>query len=137
VSGNPHPYDYEGAKRAVEDASRMQLASETALKGAWAEYATKERAYRLALALKITELKAGGVAWSSTADLARGDKDVADLKYHRDVAEGVREAMAQAVFRHTANRRELEQLIAWSMRVAPDGQFEESPSSGPRLRAAS
>jgi hypothetical protein len=38
-------------------------------------------------------------------DLARGDSRVAGLKYERDVAEGVREAAGQAVWRATADRK--------------------------------
>jgi hypothetical protein len=39
-------------------------------------------------------------------DLAKGDKHVADLRFKRDVAEGIREAAVSALWRHTADRRE-------------------------------
>lgn len=126
MSGNPRPMDFEDARRAIRRASENQKASEQHLREAYAEFAAKERAYRLALAQEITRLHADGVAWSSTADLARGDKQVADLRYARDVAEGVKEAAAQAAFRHAADRRELEQLVNWSMKVAPLGEYAES-----------
>lgn len=120
------PYDFGEAKAAIERAARSQRDAEGALRDAYKKYAAAERAYRLALAEEIIRLKAEGVAWSSTADIARGDKRVADLRYDRDVAEGVKEAAAQVAFRHTADRRELEQLVTWSMRVSPDGQYLES-----------
>jgi hypothetical protein len=119
------PYDFSEASRAIAGAKRRQEDAEQQLRQAWKDYAAAERAYRSALAQEILRLKADGVAWSSTQDLARGEKKVADLKYTRDVSEGVREAAAQASFRHTADRRELEQLIDWSMRTAPLGQYEQ------------
>jgi hypothetical protein len=123
---NARPYDFGEAKAAIERAARSQKDAEQHLRDAYTKYAAAERAYRLALAEEIVKLKAEGVAWSSTADLARGDKRVADLRYARDIAEGVREAAAQVAFRHAADRRELEQLIDWSKRVSPDGQYTEN-----------
>lgn len=120
------PYDFAEAKGAIERASENQKKAEQAVRDAWSTWAAKERAYRMALAQEITRLKADGVAWTVTQDLARGDKHVADLRYARDVSEGVREAAQQAAFRHTADRRELEQLISWSARIAPDGQYTEA-----------
>ena len=57
-------------------------------------------------------------------DMAKGDLKIADLRFERDLAEGVREAAVSAIWRHSADRRELEQLVSWSMRVAPDGQYQ-------------
>lgn len=130
MSGNAQPYDFSEAKAAIERASVGQKNAEQAIRDAYADYGAKERAYRLALAVKITELRAEGIAITIAQDLAKGEKRVADLRYARDVAEGVREAAKSAVFRHTADRRELEQLVRWSMGVSPDGQFDEG------LRAA-
>lgn len=74
--------------------------------------------YRVALAKEITRLHSQeGVAWSSTADLARGDEAVARLKLERDIAVGVREALAQAVWRATADRKDAQRFSDWSMRV--------------------
>lgn len=124
MSGNADPYDFTGAKGAIERASVAQKNAEQAIRDAFADYGAKERAYRIALAQKITELRAEGIAITIAQDLAKGEKRVADLRYARDVAEGVREAAKSAVFRHTADRRELEQLVGWSVRVAADGQME-------------
>lgn len=119
------PYSYGEAKHAIERSSQNMLRAEEFIRDVYRQRAAAERAYRVALAQEITRLKADGVAWSSTADLARGEKHVADLRYLRDVAEGVRESARSASWRHSADRRELEQLIAWSMKIAPEGQYEE------------
>jgi hypothetical protein len=66
----------------------------------------------------ITRLKADGVAITVAQDLARGDKHVASLRFKRDLAEGLRDAAAQSIWRHTADRRELEQFLDWSKRAA-------------------
>lgn len=128
------PYDYAEAKAAIERASVAQRHAEAAIKDAYRAYAADEQAYRMALAQEILKLKAEGVAMTVAQDLAKGTKAVADLRFKRDVAEGVREAATSAVWRHTADRRELEQLVSWSMRVAPDGQTQEPPE--PRMRRA-
>lgn len=131
------PYDYGEAKAAIERASVAQRGAEEQVRDAYRQHADAERAYRITLAKVILELHAGGTAWTICPDLARGDPRVADLRYRRDVALGVREAAQSAVFRHTADRRELEQLVNWSLRVAPDGQSEDpATSSGSMRRAA-
>ncbi|HET6867716.1 MAG TPA: hypothetical protein VFH80_17490, partial [Solirubrobacteraceae bacterium] len=64
--------------------------AEQFMRQAFEDAANAERAYRVALAKKIVELHAGGAAWTVCQDLARGDQSVADLRYRRDVAEGVK-----------------------------------------------
>lgn len=110
------PYDFGQARAAAAAASREQANAEEAIREAAKAAAIAEETYRVALAKRIVELKAEGVAWSSTADLARGDKDVARLKRERDIAEGVREAMSQAAWRRAADRRDTERFIDWSAR---------------------
>lgn len=134
MSDHQHPYSFDEAKAAIERSAvsqreAMRLAREEFVR-AKNDYAAKEKAYRIALALKITELKAGGVAWTVCGDLARGDEQIATLRMRRDIADGIRESALEALkvvgFTHAADRREVEQLVTWSMRVAPDGQFEEA-----------
>ena len=125
MSAHAQPYDFGEAKAAIERASVAQKHAEQAIKDAFAAYGDAERAYRKALAVRITELRADGVPATVCLDLAKGEQQIATLRYRRDVAEGVKEAALSSVWRHTADRRELEQLVGWSMRVAPDGQFEE------------
>jgi hypothetical protein len=118
------PYDFAGAKAAVAKASSNQIAAEEHIRQAAQALGAAERAYRQALAEEILRLKADGVAMTVAQDLAKGTRTVADLRFRRDVAEGVKEAASAAIWRQTADRRELEQLIDWSRRVAPDGQHE-------------
>ena len=119
------PYDWAEAREAVRQASEAMKAAEKARRDASEDLAAKERAYRVALAKKIVEVHADGAAWTVAQDLARGDKAVADLRYERDVAQGVLDAQETVAWRLTADRRDLSKLIDWSMRVAPDGQSDE------------
>lgn len=122
---NPAPYDFSEAREAARKASEAQAATEAALRDATRNRAEKERAYRVALAERILTAHGDeGVAWSACQDIARGDENVARLRYERDVADGIVEALAQAGWRHAADRKDLQRLIAWSERVAPDGQYE-------------
>lgn len=110
------PYDFGEAKAAIERASIAQRGSEDHVRQAFKDYAAAERAYRLALAEEIIRLRADATPATVCQDLARGHQRVADLKYRRDIAEGVKEAATSAQWRHTADRRELEQLVDWSLR---------------------
>jgi len=119
------PFDFGEAKAAIDAASGAQKKAENEVKDAYRLYGEAERSYRRALAQKITELRANGIAVSIAQDLARGDAHVADLRLKRDIKDGLREAAKSAIFRHTADRRELEQLIDWSLR-------RELAESGPQ-----
>lgn len=126
------------ADERVSAASVAQAASEQQVKEAYKDYAEKERAYRKGLARRILELKAESVAITAAADIARGDEHVANLRYERDVAQGVMEAARMTSFRHSADRRELEQLIQWSMKLDPilrgtDPEPEEGTVFGRRF----
>ena len=130
MSAHQHPYSFGEARNTANVASNRMKASEAFTRQAYAKYADAERAYRVALAKKILELHAEGKAWTVTADIARGDKDVADLRYERDVAEGVKQAAQDATWRLTADRKDLGAFIQWSMRVAPDGQYVDPHAEG-------
>lgn len=110
------PWEIAEARQAANLASAQQKGAENALREAARGLAEAERAYRMSLAQEILRLRADGVAWSSTADLARGDKRVADLKFARDVASGVHEAAQSAAWRHTADRKDVGRFIEWSQR---------------------
>lgn len=119
------PYSFDEAKAAAARASRAQATGEQALREASKKLAEAEQAYRVALAQAIVRLHAEGAAWSVSGDLARGDKHVADLRYSRDVAQGVFEAAQTVGWRHSADRKDVLELIRWSLRVAPDGQRDD------------
>ncbi len=106
--------DFAAAVAASREASEAQHNAEKYYAQKGRECAEAERAYREALAQAITRLKTEGIAITVAQDLARGDKHVADLRFNRDLAEGLRDAAAQSIWRHTADRRELEQFLDWS-----------------------
>src|SRR3954452_21440649 len=111
------PWTIDQARAAARQASATQRSAEEFIKGAYRTFALAEEAYRTALAVRITELHAEGVAWSATADLARGDKGVARLKRERDIAEGVVEAAKQAGWRASKDRDDVQAFIGWSQRA--------------------
>lgn len=110
------PYDFGEAVAAARRAAEAQKAGEQAVRDASADLAERERDFRRALARKIVEVHAGGAAWTVAQDLARGDDGVADLRYARDVAQGVLEAAQQRAWRHTADRKDVLEFINWSRR---------------------
>lgn len=132
---NPSPFDFNEARAAARKASEAQAATEGALRQAAEEKARAERAYRRALAEGIVKAHEEGIAWSVCGDIARGEEMVADLRYHRDVAEGVYEAMQQSGWRHASDRRDLSRLIGWSERVAPLGEQREPAELGEPIGA--
>jgi hypothetical protein len=112
------PMDFAAAVAASREASEAQHNAERFYAAKGREHAEAERAYREALAQAITRLKSEGIAITVAQDLARGDKHVAELRFKRDLVEGLRDAAAQSIWRHTADRRELEQFLDWSKRAA-------------------
>lgn len=109
------PFTFDQARMASIDASRTQEAAEQELAAANRAYAQAEEAYRKALALEMWRLRHDeGIAWSTLSDLARGDEQVAAAKRARDDAEGNREIASHAVYRRSADRRDVERFIQWS-----------------------
>ena len=135
-----HPLDITEARAAARLASENQRHGEDMLREAYRASAQAEQSYRVALAKRITELHADGVAWTVCADLARGDQAVARLRFERDVAEGVKEAAQQAAWRHSADRRDVGRFTEWSMRRDLATGAEPEPPGEPivfgRERAA-
>lgn len=124
MSAHEHPYSFGEARALARSFSQRQRQAEGLLRDASARVAEAERAYRQALARRIVEVHAEGAAWTVAQDLARGDERVSGLRYERDVARGVFEAAQSAIWRHTADRKDCLELIEWSRRVAPDGQWD-------------
>lgn len=110
------PWDFQQATNAARQASNNQQAAEDFVRETARTLAEKERQYREALAREIVQQRAQGVAWSVAADIARGAPDVARLRMERDIAEGVRDAAGQAAWRRSADRRDVQSFVAWSMR---------------------
>lgn len=112
------PLDFAGAVREHRLASEAQHRAEQFLAAKSKEVAVAERLYREGLSRAITTLRAEGKPAMIARDQARGDKLVAQLLLDRMIAEGLREAAAQSIWRHTADRRDLEQFLDWSKRAA-------------------
>lgn len=117
------PYDWAEAKQVIEKASISQKQAEEAIRSAFRGFAEARRAYQMAFAQEIVRQKAENGA-TVALDLARGEKKVAQLRFEKDVAEGVAKAAESAIYRHTADRKDVGRLVDWSRRVAPDGQEE-------------
>ncbi len=119
------PYDFAEAVAATRRAAESQKQAEQDRRDAAADLADKERAYRVSLAKRILETHAQGTAWTVAQDIARSDVAVANLRYERDVAKGILDAAEQRAWRHTADRRDMNEFIQWSRLVAPLGQTDE------------
>ena len=61
------------------------------------DYAIKERKYRIALSKKLTELRASGEKVTHLADIARGIPEIAELRFQRDIAEGLKKSTVDYV----------------------------------------
>lgn len=111
-----HPLEIEDARQAAYRASELQREVEDSMREASRKLAECERTYRLALTTRILELKIEGYAITMCGEIARGDKEVARLRYERDVAEGVFDAAKQQAFRRGADRKDIDTLLNWSMK---------------------
>ncbi|MEY8763379.1 MULTISPECIES: hypothetical protein [Clostridium] len=56
------------------------------------DFAQSEKIYRIALAKEITKLRTEGVPTTLINNLARGNENVADLKFNRDLSQEVLKA---------------------------------------------
>lgn len=111
------PFDFAQAREASKESQREQVNAEDQLRAANKTFARAEEAYRKALAAEMWSLRRDdNVAWSTLGDLARGADRVAGLKAARDEAEGDRIIAEHAVYRRSADRRDTERFITWSMR---------------------
>lgn len=110
------PWTFAEAAAKCRRAAVAQEQAEQSYLAAARDFAAKEESYRVALAIEIVKTHGDGVAWSTAPDLARGDAEVARLRLERDIAEGVREAMEQALWRMAANRKDAQRFSDWSMR---------------------
>lgn len=131
MSERRQAYDFFEAQEASRRGKEGQREAEKARSEAIEAYALAEKLYRVELAKKIIEMIAGGTPATVAKDLARGDKTVSDLGYHKDVAEGMKDIAEQRAWRHTADRKDIQNLTEWSMKVAPLGEQSE-----PARRAA-
>lgn len=72
------------------------------------DYAKKERDYRVALSQRLIELRAQGQAVTHLADIAKGMSDIADLRFKRDIAEGLVRSAEEGINFYKLKIREME-----------------------------
>ena len=72
------------------------------------DYAIKERAYRIALSKRLLELRAEGQAVTHLADIARGMGDIAELRFKRDIAEGLVRSAEEGINFYKLKIKEME-----------------------------
>jgi hypothetical protein len=113
---NGRPWSFDDSLLHARQASRSQEQAEQELKKAFTGAANAQQEYRVALAQKILELRAEGLPATLCQDLAKGDPKVSSLRLKWDISEGVKEAMQQAAWRRTADRKDVQSFIHWSRR---------------------
>lgn len=72
------------------------------------DYAQKEYNYRTALSKELVRLRAEGQAVTHLADIARGEKEIAKLRFDRDIAEGLVKSAEEGINFYKLKIRELE-----------------------------
>lgn len=75
------------------------------------ENAKAEATYRMALSKKILEERDKGTPVTIISDVCRGDKEIARLKFTRDVAEVMYQAAMEAINIYKIEARQLEAQI--------------------------
>ncbi|CAB4171808.1 hypothetical protein UFOVP1346_37 [uncultured Caudovirales phage] len=112
------PWTFFEAKDAARRSSLAQSLAEDEFKRSSEAASQAEAAYRMELGKEITRLRADGNSVTLVPDLARGAERIAQLKLERDVCLGVLDAAKQALWRHTADRRDVQSFISWSLQVS-------------------
>lgn len=129
-----HPLEIEDARSAAHQASELQRGVEDRMREAGRELAEAERAYRKRLTERIVQLKAEGVAVTACETIAKGEADVAELRYRRDIKKGMLEAVRQEAYRRGADRADVGRLLDWSMKR--DLRVDAEPPQYPRAIGA-
>lgn len=109
-------WDWGQAQQAMNAAAAAQETSEQAMRDAGKEAADAERQYARALAMRMLEIKANGMAITVTERIAKGDEDISNLRYARDLKAAAFKAACAANYRHSANRADAVELAKWAMR---------------------
>lgn len=109
-------WTFADAKNEMESAEQAHKDSEQAIRDAAQELAQAERDYEVSLRVKMMQLRADGTPATACERLARGDKDIAHLRYMRTIKEGAFAAAKAANYRHSATRNDVLKLADWSMR---------------------
>lgn len=130
------PWEIEQARDVLAHASTQQHDHQEAIRDAVKRAARADQLYRVARARRTAELRDEGRAAVLCETLARGDENVAGLKYDADVAEGDREIAVQEGWRLHANRKDSQELADWSKRrqlAEYHGQVTEREPADPTV----
>lgn len=119
------PLDLDDGRKAASMLARQCRASVDNLDQAVQRHAESEHSYRKAFAKKIVELRADGVPATICLELAKGDQQVAQLKYDRDLAKGIIDVTRERLRQLDGERASLRQLLEWSQK------FENRQFTGP------
>src|SRR5687768_2576946 len=110
------PWDFQQALEASRASEQEQRRVESEVAQAYRAHGRAQKLYAVALARRIMELKAGGMAITACEVVAKGDPAIAELREARDVAEGFKETAKVAAWRVNADRRDTGDLLRWSAR---------------------
>lgn len=113
---NGQPWSFAEALKASRDAETEQRRVESEVSTAYRQWGRAQNLYAVALARRIFELKTQGIAVTACETLAKGDPRIAELREARDIAEGLKETSKVAAWRVNADRRDVNDLLSWSMR---------------------
>lgn len=109
-------WDWGQAQTAMAECAAEQERSEQNMRDAGADAAVAKREYQRALAVRIVELKAKGNAVTACETIAKGEHDISQLRFEKDLAEATYRAACAANYRHSANRADAVELAKWAMR---------------------
>lgn len=110
----PLPWEIQDAREVLAQASRDQSNHQDAIRDAVKAAARASQLHAVATARKIGELRDAKTPAVLCSKLAQGDDYVAQLGYEAAVAEGDREVAVQEGWRLHANRKDSQELAAWS-----------------------
>lgn len=127
------PWDFQTAEAHFKAAEQEQRRVESEISVAFRQWARAQRVYAVALARRMFELKAGGMAITACETLAKGDPSIAALRQERDEAEGIKETAKAASWRVNADRKDINEFLNWSKRrdlaeaygTGPEPEFSE------------
>lgn len=105
----------------IQERSKQLDVALSVLKRRGSEYADAERNYRIAIAQKILLERDKGTPVTIMSDICRGSREIADLRFKRDVAEVMYKSALEAV-----------QVIKINMRVI-DNQINREYGRGNTL----
>lgn len=127
MNGNPtplslgDPLDLDDGRRAASMLARQCRGAVDSLDQAVTRHAEAEHTYRKAYASKLVELRGQAVPATICLELAKGDEQVAKLKFDRDLAKGMIDVARERLRQLDGERASLRQLLEWSRK------FEDRP----------